>query len=173
MTDHRILPVLGAAVGILTFAGFFFLGGSGSPEKQSPRARSEANAPHPFTALAPPAIAPTSALTAAAVGPAPGTPAVREVTPSVLEGLAQSVRLSEDENETAGNKKELWAKAIPLAQNLIDFSNADCAQRNWLTRFVECGSMAVDNSPEYFASARRLATMFRDDQELATGEPSK
>ncbi|MGH8046944.1 MAG: hypothetical protein ACREKL_06835, partial [Chthoniobacterales bacterium] len=102
-------------------------------------------------------------------GPATPPPSAVNVTPADQEKLAQMVGLSDAKDQPLD--KEKWAKAIPIAEKLLTQS-CDCEQRNWLTQFVAVGNMAVDGSPDFHKFAPALATMYRDDNEMATGKPS-
>jgi hypothetical protein len=92
-----------------------------------------------------------------------------QVTPADQEKLAQMVELSDKPNQSFN--KEKWTKAIPIAQKLADQS-ADCEQRNWLNQFVAVGNMGLEGSPDFQKYAPVLATMYRDNMELQTGQPS-
>lgn len=92
-----------------------------------------------------------------------------QVTPAEQENLAQMVGLSE--NASQPFNKEKWEKAIPIAEKLLAQS-ADCEQRNWLTQFVAVGKLAMEESPDFRQYAPMLATMYRDKNELKTGQPS-
>ena len=61
--------------------------------------------------------------------------------------------------------KSRWQRAIPVAEQLIR-GPCDCAQRNWLTRFIEMGNFALSNSEtEYYDYATLLAGLGRNDEE--------
>jgi hypothetical protein len=91
------------------------------------------------------------------------------VTPKDLENLAQLVNLQDAPQQDF--KKEQWEKAIPIAEKLSNGS-CDCEQRNWLTQFIATGQMALSGSEDYYKHAQFLATLYRDNNELATGIPS-
>jgi hypothetical protein len=170
MTDKTLIGI-GVAAVITPLAAFLYFNGPGNANPKPPEAPKTAavGSIAPAAKLLPPPPKPVMSINAREAVKAENI----AVTPAVLEKLAQSVQLSQDENEKTGNKKELWARVLPTAQKMVDFSDADCEQRNWLTQFVACGQRALDNSPDYYQYARGLATMPRDNQELGSGVPSQ
>ena len=59
--------------------------------------------------------------------------------------------------------KQQWRDALPIAQKLLVYP-CDCAQRNWLSHFVETGTDALQGSEqEYHASAQLLVTLGRNN----------
>jgi len=169
MKDKTLIAIAAGAV-TAPLVAFLVFGGQGGAKSDAPEAAQPAPAVVETRAVPPPVKEPVVLSKAAQSA---DVPVVRNVTPAVMEDLAQSVKLSENENATVGNKKELWAKAIPVVEKMIAFSDADCSARNWLTQFVSCGKKALDDSPDYYLYANALATMPRDNQELGSGVPSQ
>ena len=59
--------------------------------------------------------------------------------------------------------KQQWRDALPIAQKLLVYP-CDCAQRNWLSHFVETGTDALQGSEQdYHASAQVLVTLGRNN----------
>ena len=167
MTDKTLI---GIAVGVVAtpVLAFFLFGGIGSHPMAAP-----ADTKAPAAAETASHLAKTSSPVVSTLSNPPATlTVVGPVTPAALEQLAQSVKLSENESEKTGLKPELWAKAIPIAERLMNEGTADCEQRNWLTQFVATGQDAIAGSSSYYERARFLATLYRNNQELATGIPS-
>ncbi|MGH8047262.1 MAG: hypothetical protein ACREKL_08445 [Chthoniobacterales bacterium] len=167
MTDKTLVGI-GAAAVVTPLAALLYFGGFGSG------ASKPAETPKtPVAASAVPASKPSVSVATPTLQAAPPPKVVNQpVTPALLETLAQSVQLNSNESEASGNKKKLWAKALPVAEALAAHSDADCEEHNWLVRFVECGQQALADSPDYYSSANSLATMPRDQQEAQTGQPS-
>jgi len=111
----------------------------------------------------------TTSLLAAPPAASSMSPSGVQVTPRDQEKLAQMVGLTDSPNQPLN--KEKWKKALPIAEKLVNQS-ADCEQRNWLNQFIAVGNMALEESPDYEKFALALATMYRDDRELQTGQPS-
>jgi hypothetical protein len=88
------------------------------------------------------------------------------VPDACLLNLAAMVDLSQA--GTHRPDKNRWRQAIPVAEKLIQ-GPCDCAQRVWLTRFIEMGNFALENSEnEYYEHATLLASLGRnDDQAMA------
>ena len=168
MTGRPLIAVAFAA--FLVFAAWFFHEGGLGSKPADDAAKSTAAPAAPATRVVSrpvPSMSPAVAVRLPEL-----TEAQRHVTPGVLENLARGVALDGNEGDEAGNKKERWAKAMPVAQALVAHSDADCEQRNWLVRFVECGQQALSDSPDYYGSANELASMPRDRMEAQTGLPS-
>ena len=60
--------------------------------------------------------------------------------------------------------KKRWSQAITAAEKLAQ-GPCDCAQRNWLTHFIEMGNFALsDSESDYRESAKLMATLGRNDE---------
>jgi hypothetical protein len=172
MTDKTLIGI-GVVVVITPLAAFLYFGViGGEPLTPAPGPVAAKSAAAPAANAAP--VVPTRQEAALAIPPPARdlTAAQRHVTPVLIENLAHSVRLEGNESRDVGTKKEMWVKVLPVAQALVEHSDADCEQHNWLVRFVECGQQALANSPDYYGSANSLAEMPRDQQEAQTGLPS-
>jgi hypothetical protein len=95
--------------------------------------------------------------------------AVATVQDSDLQKLADAVKLGRTNTGDVG--KDVWAREVPVAQKLLQ-GLCDCDQRNWLKHFVETGNQAVSGSEQYYQSVQILATLRRNDRQLATDRAS-
>jgi hypothetical protein len=165
MNDKTLIGI-GIAAVITPVLAFWIFNGTGHSTASTPAASSAPQAQISVASLQKSSTVSTLTAPPAAAGvPASGV----QVKPVDQEKLAQMVDLTDKPDQPFN--KEKWAKAIPIAQKLADQS-ADCEQRNWLNQFVAVGNMALDGSPDFQKYAPVLATMYRDDQELLTGQPS-
>jgi hypothetical protein len=83
-----------------------------------------------------------------------------------LNALADAVDLEKDIVQ-GDFRKDKWARALPVAERMVN-GPSDCAQRNWLTRFIEAGKAAMDGSPDYYEKVQLVATLHRSNQELTS-----
>lgn len=61
--------------------------------------------------------------------------------------------------------KARWEQALPIARTLSSGS-CDCAQRIWLTHFIEMGEYAMNgDNQNYFAVAQGLVALGRNDKQ--------
>ena len=111
--------------------------------------------------------APSTASSASAIVPVVNLlPAnATTVPPESLTQLSVMVNLSDARNQEPN--KAQWSQALPAAKKLLE-GPCDCAQRIWLTHFVEMGDYAVSGSGsanDYRETAKLMTTLGRSDDE--------
>ena len=168
MTDKSLIGI-GVAAVVTPLLAFWLAGGLGGGSKNPTAGAVAAQASNQARAASASNEVKISKLTMPPKPPATPAPAVN-VTPADLENLARMVSLVDAPQQDF--KKEQWEKAIPVAEKLMNNGSCDCEQRNWLTQFIAAGNMAISGSEEYYQHAQFLATLYRDDKELQTGQPS-
>jgi hypothetical protein len=110
-----------------------------------------------------PQSAPAQVVASVPVAPQPLAPSNPvAVQRSDINKLAAAVKLGTNQSVN----KDVWVRETPVAAKLEN-AMCDCDQRNWLKHFVETGNDAISGSPHFDESLHLLATLRKDDGDLA------
>ena len=161
------LVLAGVSLAVAAGCGLLWTGLPFHPGQQMPKTpfRVSASAARPALSVGrTPAAEPvqTDVTTPDAAAPVFQFPANGGTVPDqALLKLCAMVNIANAVNEAPDKNK--WQEALPIAEKLLDYP-CDCAQRNWLSHFVELGNDALHGSEqEYNTAAQVLTTLGRNN----------